>query len=158
MDQERRDREKGSFERMGENLGGAAGRAMGRGGDMATGMIGSMIGTAIDSLGEWWTSADADRAARSFGDAQDRSCRQHFDGQGSETAERGYDDVRPLYQFGHMASQNPDFSGRDFDEVEPDLHRAWGDASRESHGEWPEVRGFVGFGYSQENPDTPRDV
>jgi hypothetical protein len=159
MNQGNRERDRGTFEQLGEQIGGAAGRAMGRGSDMAAGMIGSMLGTAMNQLGDWWTTADAQRAASSFDEGRDRSCRQHFEAEATVNTEsqRAYDDVRPLYQFGHVAGQNPEFRGRDFNEVEPDLQRAWGEESRQQHGDWPEVRGYVGFGYSQENPESPRD-
>ncbi|MBD0320187.1 MAG: hypothetical protein ICV87_07635 [Gemmatimonadetes bacterium] len=67
---------------------------------------------------------------------------------GAQARTRSYDDVRPLYHFGHMASQNPDYSGRGFHEVEPELQRHWGSEQSQRHGSWPEVRGFVEFGYS----------
>jgi hypothetical protein len=157
MDQRNNDNDKGTFERMGEQLGGAAGRAFGRGSDMAANMFGSMFGTAMDSLGEWWSSPDASRAASSFDASRDRSCRDHFESTSSGGRSRQYDEVRPLYQFGHMAGQNPDYQGRDFEDIEPDLQRAWPTESKQSVGEWPEVRGYVGFGYSQDRADSPRD-
>lgn len=73
----------------------------------------------------------------------------HIDAQGSSSGRtRSYDDARPLYQFGHMARQNPDYQGRAFNDVEPDLQRHWGNEQTQQHGPWPEVRGFVEFGYS----------
>jgi hypothetical protein len=153
MSQDGRDR-KGTFERTGEQLGEAAGRAMGRGTDMAAGMIGSLLGSAVDTLGEWWSSADAGRAARSFDQQRDRSCREHFEST-SESSQRDYDAVRPLYQFGHMAQHDPSLSGRGFEEVEPTLRDAYRTEKREKDEDWSEVRGYVGFGYSQEDPDRP---
>lgn len=149
------DRDQGAMERMGEQIGGAAGRAVGRGTEMAANAMTSMLGSAMDSLGDWWSSSEAREAADSFNGERDRTCRSHFEGEGAgegegSTPNRHYDDVRPLYQFGHMAGQNPDYQGRSFEEVEPDLQRAWDDDSRESPADWPEVRGYVGFGYSQE--------
>jgi hypothetical protein len=32
--------------------------------------------------------------------------------------------------------------------VEPELQRHWGTEQSQRHGSWPEVRGFVEFGYS----------
>jgi hypothetical protein len=73
----------------------------------------------------------------------------HIDAKGgSQGRSRSYEDVRPLYQFGHMASQNPDYRGRGFNEIEPDLQRHWGNEQSQQHGPWPDVRGFVEFGYS----------
>jgi hypothetical protein len=146
----------GTFERMGEQLGGAAGKMMGRGSDMATEMFGNMLGNAMNALGDWWTSPDAQRAAGSFDQTRDRSCRDHFEASASASTGREYDQVRPLYQFGHVAGQNPDYRGRSFDEVEPDLQRAWKSESS-SQSDWPEVRGYVDFGYSQSSGEGPKD-
>jgi hypothetical protein len=149
----RNDDDRGTFERTGEQLGGDAGRAFGRGTDMAAGMLGSLLGSAMSSLGEWWTSPEAQRAAQSFDQSRDHSCRDHFESS-SMSAEREYHDVRPHYQFGHMAQQNPQYRGRAFEDVEPELRSAWQAGSGESQTDWPEVRGYVGFGYSQENRDV----
>lgn len=157
MDQRPNDNDKGTFERIGEQLGDVAGRAVGRGADMAAGMVGSMLGTAMDSLGEWWSSPEAEQAARSFNESRERGCRDHFESAPSPGKQRPYDEVRPLYQFGHMAGQNPEYRGRDFPEIEPDLQRAWTADSSRRLGDWPEVRGYVGFGYSPESGETPRD-
>jgi hypothetical protein len=157
MNQGNNENDRGTFERMGEQVGGAAGRAFGRGSDMAAGMVGSILGSAMNSLGDWWASADANRAAQSFDETRDRACRDHFEASAGTGAGKQYDEVRPLYQFGHMAGQNPDYRGRDFQEVEPDLQRAWSEQSRQKLGDWPEVRGYVGFGYSQDTASSPRD-
>jgi hypothetical protein len=61
---------------------------------------------------------------------------------------RSYEEVRPLYQFGHMAGQNPDYQGRAFHEIEGELQGHWGNEQSQQHGAWPDVRGFVEFGYS----------
>lgn len=61
---------------------------------------------------------------------------------------RSYEEVRPLYQFGHMAGQNPDYQGRSFHEIEGELQTHWGTDQSQQHGSWPDVRGFVEFGYS----------
>src|SRR5687768_11195227 len=128
----------GSFERMGEQIGGAAGRAMGRGTEMAMGAMTSMLGSAMDAMGQWWSTADATRAAQSFDDTRDQTCRQHFQSSSSTTSTpssttRSYDDVRPLYQFGHTARHHPEYEGRSFDEIEADLERAWDEERSSSY-------------------------
>lgn len=181
---QRNDDRAGGFEKVGEALGEAAGKAMGRAADMAANMAGSMLGPAMQALGGWWTQPEANRAASSFDEEKERACRTHFDstmsargsaggggasmsggasadvsgtgGTGRSTGTvRDYDSARPLYQFGHMAGQNPDYQGRSFRDVEPDLERAWQGDPSSRHGSWPEVRGYVGFGFEG---DTPRDT
>lgn len=146
----------GTFEKIGEQIGEAAGRAMERGAGIAGGMMGSMVDSLMNTLGDWWSSADAEAAARSF-DRAEPLCRRHFD---NRTAGKGtspvhsdddYEDVRPFYQFGYVASRNPDYQGRDFSEIESDLRGAWRDDS--TGDDWADVRGYVDFGYTRDRLD-----
>lgn len=180
MTQERRE---GPFEQLGEAVGGALGKAAGRANDMAAGAVGSVVGSAMQVLGSWWATPDAQRAAGSFGDAEDRACREHFTSRGrgstgssgstgsttstgstgtaGSTASAGstggadYDRAREAYRFGHVASRNPEYASRPFDQVEAQVERAWEKVGRESHGDWSEVRDQVSFGYTYRTPGAP---
>lgn len=163
--------EKGNFEKIGEGVGGLAGQAA----DMGLNWLNTMFGS---TLGGWWAEAGRQQPARPFGEEEDRESRQHFEatlrgdstGQGGVRAEgevraegrptsggqgsaqgggRTYDSTRPLYQFGHLAGQNPDYQNRSFEEIEPELRRGWGEEQSRKYGSWPEVRGHVEFGYSR---------
>lgn len=142
-----------TLERMGEQLGGATARAATRGAEIAGGVMGSMVDTVIGTLGDWWSTGDASRAAQTFDNAE-ATCRQHFQKEANSAGsarERNYDEVRPLYQLGFVASQNPSFENRDFREVEPELEHAWRSAGTPE--DWSDVRGFVDFGYTQNRID-----
>ena len=160
----------GNMQKIGEGLGGLMGQAA----DNALGMFGAMM----NNMGGWWAqSGNAQQQGggsvqASFNSDADNRYRGHFEAhtqggaQGATQAggipgggaqggmnasagrSRSYDDVRPLYHFGHMASQNPDYTGRRFHEVEPELRRHRGNGQTQRHGAWPEVRGFVEFSYS----------
>ncbi|MGQ0815487.1 MAG: hypothetical protein ACT4O1_13700 [Gemmatimonadota bacterium] len=134
------DKDKGTFERIGSSAGGLAGKA----GDTAVNLMGSMIRTVAGTVGGWWTDRTPDKALATFGEREDRACRTHF-----ENTRRGssYDTVRPLYQFGHLAGQNPDYQGRSFEDVEVDLRSAWSPDQARTHGDWDSVRDYVNTGY-----------
>jgi hypothetical protein len=186
------DRREGPFEQLGEAVGGGLGRAAGRAHDMAASAVGSVVGSAMQALGSWWATPDAQRASSSFGDAEDRACREHFTSRGrgsagstgpagstgstSSTGSAGstgsmgstgstgsassagagdYDRAREAYRFGHVASQNPEYASRPFDQVEAQVERAWEKVGRESHGDWSEVRDQVSFGYTYRTPGAP---
>lgn len=168
MTQERRE---GPFEQLGEAVGGALGRAAGRANDMAAGAVGSVVGGAMQVLGSWWATPDAQRASGTFGGAEDRACREHFASRGrastgaagttgaaDSTAAGGagdYEHAREAYRFGHVARHNPEYASRPFDQVEAQVERAWEQAGRETHGDWSEVRDQVGFGYTHREPGAP---
>ncbi len=69
--------------------------------------------------------------------------RAHYGSSPDRLADRSYEDVTPAYAVGHLAARNPDYAGRTFDEVEPDLQRGWGDDIARRHGQWPAVRGYA---------------
>ena len=150
-----KERESGPLEQIGESVGSTVGKVFGRANDMATGVAGSLFGRAVDTLGEWWASG-AEQAARTFGEREDRACREHFTSRrgGAETP-KDYESARAVYQFGYVAGQNPEYQARPFDRVEADLERAWEAVGRDRFGEWPEVRDQVGFGYTHRTSGAP---
>jgi hypothetical protein len=152
---QRQDRGQGPFEKIGEGVGGLAGRAAGQATDVVVNAAGSLMNAAMESLGDWWSSDSAREASDRFDARRDQRCRQHFQSEGGSSGSASYDSARPLYQFGHVAGQNPDYQGRSFEEVEPELRGAWREEHSERFGEWPEVRGYVGFGYSAADRDDP---
>lgn len=170
---ERSDRDRGTLEEVGRSMGGMAGRAA----EVAADIGGSMLAGAADALGGWWSEGARD-AARSWDESKDRRSRQHFEGSldasaggASVSAEAGaeatggakskaggaassYEEARPYYQLGHTARQNPDYAARDFSDVEPELRRVAESRQQardeqEREREWPDVRGYVQFGYEQ---------
>ena len=86
--------------------------------------------------------------AHSYGELYGMACTglRFFTGR---LADRSYDDVRPAYQLGHIASMNPDYNGRSFDEVEPELRYGWGNDLRARHGDWSAVRPYAEEAYSR---------
>lgn len=135
------DKEKGNLERVGAGMGGLAGKAA----DTAVDLMGSMIRRVAGSVGGWWSDRSPDEAKTMFGDREESTCRQHFDQNGSKTT--SYDAVRPLYQFGHLAGSNPDYQGRSFEDVEPDLRSAWTGDQSQQYGDWESVRDYISTGY-----------
>lgn len=135
-------RDRGTLERAGGALGGMAGMA----GDTAVSLVGSMIGTVARTVGGWWSERSPNDAVDTFGAEQDRACRTHFEN--TRRRDASYDSVRPLYQFGHLAGQNPDYQGRSFEEVENDLQSAWTGEQAVTYGDWQMVRDYVNTGFA----------
>lgn len=151
-----KERESGPFEQIGETVGSTVGKVVGRANDMAANVASSLLGAAVETMGDWWAQG-AEQAARAFGDREDAACREHFTSRSGAgpTRAKDYESARPLYQFGYVAGQNPDYQARPFDRVEADLERAWESVGRDRFGEWPEVRDQVGFGYTYRASGAP---
>ena len=132
---------------VGEAAGGISGGLAGAAIGSLGGPIGTLVGGLAGVIGGWWAGRSIAEAAKDYGDADDTYYRTHYQGAGA--SDRTYDDVRPAYQLGHLASRNPDYQGRDFDTVESDLRRGWSDDIRSRHGDWDVVRGYAREGYTR---------
>ena len=133
---------------VGEAAGGVSGGLAGAAIGSIGGPIGTLIGGLAGVIGGWWAGRSIAEAAKDYGDVDDRHYRTHYETSGSRTT-RSYDDVRPAYQLGHLASRNPDYRGRDFDTVESDLRRGWSDDVGARHGDWASVRDYAREGYTR---------
>jgi hypothetical protein len=133
---------------VGEAAGGVSGGLAGAAIGSIGGPIGTLIGGLAGVIGGWWAGRSIAEAAKDYGDADDRHYRTHYETSGSRT-KRSYDEVRPAYQIGHLASRNPDYRGRDFDTVESDLRRGWSDDIGARHGDWASVRDYAREGYTR---------
>jgi hypothetical protein len=133
---------------VGEAAGGISGGLAGAAIGSIGGPVGTLIGGLAGVVGGWWAGRSIAEAAKDYGTDDDRYYRTHYE-TGSRVGNRSYDDVRPAYQLGHLASRNPDYHGRDFDTVERDLRRGWSDEVGARHGDWSSVRGYAREGYTR---------
>lgn len=136
---------------------GLGGAAAGAGaGIIAGGPIGAAIGALAGAVGGWWVGY-ANTSATDWSDDDDAHYRQHYETLGAP-ADRGYDKARPAYQLGHLASRNPDYSDRNFAEIEADLRHGWTEEMRDKHGPWDSVRDQVRVGYERSRASTDQSV
>lgn len=134
---------------VGEAAGGISGGLAGAAIGSLGGPVGTLIGGLAGVVGGWWAGRSIAEAAKDYGEEDDRFYRSHYETSESRLADRSYDDVRPVYQLGHLAGRNPDYRGRDFDAIEPDLQRGWTDDVRSRHGDWSTVRNYAREGYAR---------
>jgi len=133
---------------VGEAAGGISGGLAGAAIGSIGGPVGTLIGGLAGVVGGWWAGRSIAEAAKDYGDVDDRYYRSHYESR-SRAANRSFDDVRPAYQLGHLASRNPEYRGRDFDTVESDLQRGWSDDIGKRHGDWSTVRDYAREGYTR---------
>ena len=133
---------------VGEAAGGISGGLAGAAIGSIGGPVGTLIGGLAGVIGGWWAGRSIAEAAKDYGDLDDRHYRTHYE-TSSRLADRTFDDVRPAYQLGHIASRNPDYRGRDFDAVESDLRRGWSDDIGSRYGDWSAVRSYAREGYTR---------
>src|SRR5205823_12103299 len=110
---------------IGEAAGGISGAVLGAGVGLATGPVGAVLGGIAGALGGWWAGRAVSEAAETLAEDDESYYRRHYESLPDRPADRSYEDIRGAYMLGHIASQNPNFVAREFDEVEPELERGW---------------------------------
>ena len=81
----------------------------------------------------------------------DSACRDHFSRIASPPPGMTYDTARPAYTLGYVASRNPEFRGRRYEELEEELRQGFGNSR---HEEFDSMREFTRFGYEQGSTGT----
>lgn len=109
---------------VGALAGAAAGATAGlvslAGGPIGMG-IGAVIGAMAGGVGGWFGGQAAGEVP--YDASHDAHYRALYEG--GVVSDRGFDAVRPAYQLGHLAAHNPEWRGREFSAIEPDLRRTW---------------------------------
>ena len=103
--------------------------------------VGAIVGAIGGAVGGWWAGQAA--SATTVTPADDARYRALYDDSPSRLADRSYEDVRPFYHLGHVASAHPGYRQRAFDEIEADLQKGWTSDLRARYGEWASVRSFA---------------
>jgi len=133
---------------LGEATGSIAGVLVGAGIGSAAGPVGTLIGGIAGAIGGWWAGRAVAEAAGSLSHEDEEFYREHFDSVADRPADRAYDDVRSAYYLGQIAAHNPNFTAREFDEVEPELEQGWAPYA-EKYGTWASVRPYAAQGFSR---------
>lgn len=137
---------------VGGTVGGLGGAAGGAALGSLAGPVGTIIGAIAGAAGGWWAGKEITEAAQDYTNDDERYYRSTFDSRSTgRRGSRTFEDARPFYQLGHLAGRNPQYQGRSFDEVEGDLQRAWTPDLARKHGEWSDVRDYVGDAFQRSN-------
>lgn len=130
--------------------GAVAGAAAGALATGIVGFVGAPVGALLGALGATSTgAADLDANAAALYPADfDAHYRALWETRLERPADQTFDDVRPAYQYGHLAAQQPAFAEQDFGDVAPELRRRWPDDLARRVGAWDAVRPYVEEAYS----------
>ncbi len=137
----------------GEAVGGLTGVVTGAALGSAVGPVGTLIGGIAGALGGWWAGRAIAEAATTVTDEDEawfRSDREAFGEAFGEVSAESSERARPAWELGRIAARNPEWSAREWDEVEPELRRGWSDDVARSHGDWSTASRWVAAGYRRE--------
>ncbi len=143
---------------VGEAVGGLGGVVTGAAIGSPAGPIGTIIGGIAGAVGGWWAGRTVSEAVGKFNNHDDNNYRQAYESRSDRLADRSYEDVRPAYQLGHLASENPDYGGRNFEAIESDLQRGWSNDLRARHGDWAAVRPYAEEAYTSRMSVSAREA
>jgi hypothetical protein len=122
----------------------------GRGSDKMGGpvpAVAAVVGALATTVGGWWAMHAGSDTRVDLGEEDERHFRSHFDTHPPrESGRLTYEDARTGYTLGHAASRNPSYSGRGFDEVEPELRRGF---TGEHSGSYDSLRDYTRYGYER---------
>jgi outer membrane lipoprotein SlyB len=137
-------------DQVGEAAGGIGGVLAGAAIGSIGGPIGTVIGGIAGAIGGWWTGRAIAEAASNFSHADDEHFRTDYTTRAGVSAtdiDRSYDRVRPAYQLGYLASRNPDYAGRSFEDIEPHLEQGWTGNAAVEGSDWNEMRDYARTAY-----------
>lgn len=137
----------GVADHVGEAAGGISGVVGGAAAGSAVGPIGTVIGGIVGAMGGWWTGRAVAEAATAITADDDMYYRKHYESSPGRLADRSYDDVKPAYYLGHVASRNPDYRNRSFEDIESDLRTGF--TSDKKYGSWDKARSYAYEGFTR---------
>ena len=137
------------LDEAGEAAGGIGGVLAGAAIGSIAGPVGTLIGGIAGALGGWWSGRAVTEAASKLSTDDDEFYRKTYEGSTARLADRSYDDVRPAYHLGQIASQNPDYANKDWSAVQMDLQRGWTAEHTKKYGEWSTVSSYASEGYNR---------
>lgn len=133
---------------IGEGVGGLTGAAVGIAIGSIGGPLGVLIGGLAGALGGWWTGREVSAvAARRRFEHDARDLAVHDLEARTAKGVGLYEDRDSLYELGYVASENPEYRGRRFEDIEGELRRGWSTMSHHSYGDWEGVRERVRQGF-----------
>ncbi|AHG91891.1 hypothetical protein J421_4354 [Gemmatirosa kalamazoonensis] len=142
-------REDDAADEIGEAVGGISGVLTGAALGSLGGPLGTIIGGIAGAVSGWWAGRAIAEAASHVSTDDEDYYRTHYERSSGRLADRSYEEVRPAYQIGHLAGRNPDYAGRGFEEVEPELQRGWSSDVSTRHGAWEQVRDYARHGFDR---------
>ncbi|HEV3120847.1 MAG TPA: hypothetical protein VGY53_03040 [Isosphaeraceae bacterium] len=116
--------------------GGAAGAVIGGLAGAVGGPIGAALGAMAGAVVGGYGTSEAPESIDLSG--EDAFWRVNYRTRPYVDASTPYEEYQPAFRYGWEARAN--YSGRRFEEIEPELERGWVDARRGSHLEWSTAR------------------
>lgn len=85
----------------------------------------TVLGGLALAAGGWWAGKKVYEAVAEMTEEDEQDCRVYYEAHPARSAGLSYERARAGYTLGYTAGRNPDYQGRLFDDVEPQLRGAY---------------------------------
>jgi hypothetical protein len=108
----------------------------------------AVVGALAATVGGWWAMHAGSDTKVEVPEEDERHYRSHFETHPARASGgMTYDHARTGYALGHTAARNPGYTGRRFEEVEPELRSGF--AAAEGSASYDSLRDFTRYGYER---------
>jgi hypothetical protein len=139
-------KEPSAGDQLGEAAGGISGTLAGAALGSAAGPVGTLIGGIAGAVGGWWAGRSVSEAAAHYTSEDDNYYRSHYESDAARTPDMDYDRARTGYAAGHLAGHNPDYRGREWNDVSRDIRSGW---REDELGPWDRMEARVRHGWER---------
>jgi hypothetical protein len=108
------------------------------------GPLGTVVGKIAGRVGGWWSSAS--EAIHELPEEEQRACLLHFEAYTPRPADMTFERALPGYGLGYVAARNPEYRGRRFEDIEPDLRQGF---AADQATDYDSLRDFTRYGYER---------
>lgn len=105
-----------------------------------------IAGVALAAAGGYWASRKLASAASELSEEEERDCRTYYETHAVRSSGVPYSQARNVYVLGYVASRNPEYAGRTYEDVEPHLR---GGYTGRRAGNYDTLRDFGRRGYER---------
>jgi len=132
-----------------ESVGGMAGTLAGAAIGSLGGPVGAVVGAIAGAIGGWWMGSEAAHTAANVTADDESAFREHYGSYADRPKLLSYDDIHAAYLVGHLSGRSPQYRGKTFAQVEPELERGWEAMRNERPSDWPKVREYARFAFER---------
>ena len=104
-----------------------------------------IVGALALAGGAWWLSRKLSETVAQMGEEEEQDCRTFYETHPAR-ATVPYEQARTVYVIGYAAARNPDYTGRSYEDVEPQLRSGLTGSRAESY---DSLRDFTRRGYER---------
>jgi hypothetical protein len=106
----------------------------------------TILGGIALAAGGWWAGHKLYDTLQELNEDDEQDCRTFYDSHSVRSAGIPFENARTVYTVGYIAGRNPEYTGRSFDDIEPNLRSGF---TGSRSGSYDSLRDFARRGYDR---------